>query len=81
MNINGYCPHCNSDMDGELIVDTFIKQGKIEEEAIKYASNYAGWDQYGIDNRWSRKIGLYDLQKDRTIKYKCPDCNEEWEKE
>ena len=50
----------------------FIKQGKTEEEAIKSASNYAGWNKHWINNRWSRKIGLYDLQKDRTTKYKFP---------
>lgn len=27
---------------------------------------------------FSRKIGIYSLEEDRTIRYKCPFCNEEW---
>ncbi len=26
----------------------------------------------------SRKIGIYDLDLDRTIKWKCPDCKGMW---
>jgi transposase-like protein len=36
-------------------------------------------ESYGATH-FSRKIGLYDLGKDRTVKYKCPDCNGEWDK-
>ncbi|WP_028393996.1 hypothetical protein [Bacillus cihuensis] len=27
---------------------------------------------------FSRKIGIYDFEKDRTIKWQCPDCKGEW---
>lgn len=30
--------------------------------------------------RWGRKIGIYDFYKDRTVGWKCPDCNGEWER-
>ncbi|GGA91549.1 hypothetical protein [Ornithinibacillus halotolerans] len=30
---------------------------------------------------FTRKIGMYDLEKDRTMKWKCPDCNWEWDRE
>jgi len=25
-------------------------------------------------DRWNRAIGIYDLDQDRTVSYKCPDC-------
>jgi len=28
--------------------------------------------------RWSRVIGIYDMEKDRTVSWKCPDCSHEW---
>lgn len=79
-NINGYCPHCNADLDGDLVIDYPLNQGKTMEEAIEYASNYAGWQQHGENNRWGRQIGIYDMGKDRTTGYKCPDCNGEWKR-
>lgn len=27
---------------------------------------------------FSRKIGIYDMDKDRTTMYQCPDCDEQW---
>lgn len=27
-----------------------------------------------------RKIGIYDLLKDRIVKWKCPDCEGEWDR-
>jgi hypothetical protein len=38
-NINGYCPHCNANLDGDLIINYPLSQGKTMDEAIKYASN------------------------------------------
>lgn len=26
----------------------------------------------------SRRIGIYDRDQDRTVAWKCPDCNGEW---
>ena len=74
MNINGYCPHCNADLDGELVIDYPLKQGKTKAEAIEYASSYQGWKEHGELNRWNRKIGICDIGKDRTTSSKCPDC-------
>jgi len=77
-SINGYCPHCNANLDGDLVIDYPLSQGKTMEEAIEYASFYAGWEKHGKLNRWGRQIGVYDMRKDRTVAYKCPDCNGEW---
>lgn len=27
---------------------------------------------------FSRKIGVYDLERDRTVCWQCPDCGGEW---
>jgi hypothetical protein len=77
-NINGYCPHCNANMDGDLVIDYPLSQGKTMEEAIEYASSYTGWGKHGILNRWGRQIDIYDMRKDRTVAYKCPDCGKEF---
>jgi len=29
---------------------------------------------------FSRKIGIYDLVKDRTVEYQCPDCGHTWKR-
>ena len=79
-NINGYCPHCNANLDGELVIDYPLSQGESREEALEYAKFYAGWDEHGEANRWGRAIGLYCIDRDRTIGYRCPDCSKTWER-
>ena len=80
MNIHGHCPHCNANLDGDLIIDYPLSQGESREEALNYAAMYAGWDEHGETNRWGRAIGLYCREKDCTIGYRCPDCNWVWER-
>lgn len=78
MNIHGYCPHCNANLDGDLVINYPLSQGKSMDEAFKYAYSYEGWDEYKILNRWNRTIGLYSQLGDCTIGYRCPDCNGVW---
>jgi len=80
MNIHGTCPHCNANLDGDLVIDYPLSQGKSREEALAYAAMYAGWSEHGEANRWGRAISLYSLEKDRTIAYRCPDCHGTWER-
>jgi hypothetical protein len=77
-NIHGYCPHCNADLDGDLVINYPLSQGKTMDEAIAYAAMYAGWDKHKEANRWGRAIGLYDVNQDRTTAYRCPDCQKTW---
>ena len=77
-NIHGYCPHCNADLDGDLVIDSLIKFGYPQNEVIEYAKYYQGYSEYGEFNRFTRKIGIYDVNKDRTIKWRCPDCKKTW---
>ena len=79
-NIHGTCPHCNASLDGDLVIDYPLSQGKSMDEALNYAAMYAGWDEHGENNRWGRAIGLYSQLKDCTIGYRCPDCNGVWER-
>ena len=80
MNIHGYCPHCNANLDGDLVIDYPLSQGKSMDEALEYAKFYAGWEEHGEANRWGRAIGLYCRDRDRTIGYRCPDCDGTWER-
>ena len=80
MNINGYCPHCNTSLDGDLVIDYPLSQGQMMSEAIEYAWGYEGWDEHGEANRWGKAIGLYCMDRDRTTAYRCPDCNDTWER-
>lgn len=77
-NINGYCPHCNADLDGDLVIDYPLSQGQTRDEALAYAAMYDGWDKHGEENRWGRALGIYSMEQDRTIGYRCPDCGGEW---
>ena len=80
MNIHGFCPHCNADLDGDLVIDYPLSQGEMMSEAIEYAWSYEGWSEHGEANRWNRAIALYDIDKDRTVGYRCPDCEKTWER-
>lgn len=77
MSKNGNCKHCGASFDGELIYETFLKQGKSEEEAKISASYYAGFSEYGLENRWGRQIGKYCMETDRTVSNMCPDCGKD----
>jgi ssDNA-binding Zn-finger/Zn-ribbon topoisomerase 1 len=35
---------------------------------------------YGYAQFFSRLIGLYDLDRDRTVAWQCPDCNTRWDR-
>ena len=37
-------------------------------------------DSYGGSTHFSRKIGITDIELDRIIKWKCPDCGSEWKR-
>ena len=74
---NGSCKHCNASFDGDLVYETFLKQGLSEEEAKQTASYYAGFKEHGLQNRWGRQIGRYCMAADRTVATICPDCKKE----
>jgi predicted RNA-binding Zn-ribbon protein involved in translation (DUF1610 family) len=77
MNEHGYCPNCGMNFDGELIYETFLKRGDTPEEALESASYYGATETTG---RWGHKIAIYSMEEDRTVQWKCPDCNHEWDR-
>lgn len=34
-------------------------------------------EHYSPPYRWSRRISVYDRDRDRTVAYRCPDCGDE----
>lgn len=73
-----HCPMCNNNLEGELMYDTFFKQHHNEQKALEYAAMYGATKTEG---RWGRQLGTYDLTKDETIGYCCPDCGHKWQRE
>lgn len=74
-NEHGYCPSCGANFDGGSIWETGLKMHGSEEEADRYAEAYGATRTKG---RWGRQIGIYDLKRDMTSYYMCPDCFYEW---
>lgn len=78
------CPSCKANLQGELIYETFLHKGMEpyyppgnEQEALKTASHYGATKTEG---RWGLALGIYDMNKDRTVAWRCPKCNHEWER-
>ena len=75
LNEHGYCPNCNADLDGGSIWNHFFETTGSEAEADKISKSY-GADR--TQGQWGRTIGIYDMELDRTVAWKCPDCNHQW---
>jgi len=69
------CPKCNSNLEGGLIYEHFLKEYEDEEKALQTAQMYGATKTTG---HWGRQIGIYDFYEDRTVGYRCPDCGHEW---
>jgi rubrerythrin len=78
MSEHGNCPSCNSNLNGDLIFDTFMNKYNDRQKALETAEMYGATETEG---HWGRAIGLYSLEKDRTVIYRCPDCNHQWERQ
>jgi hypothetical protein len=75
MSEHGHCPNCNVDLNGGSIWEHFFKETGDEKEADRIAEMYGATREKG---QWGREIGIYDMETDRTVQWKCPDCNHEW---
>lgn len=79
MNIHGYCPHCNANLDGELVTVSLEKMlGYSPEKALEQAKGFEGWEEHKENNRWGRQIGLSSIESDRVTEFRCPDCEQTW---
>lgn len=71
------CPNCNANLEGGLIYETFFEKHGDEHKALEIAEMYGATKTEG---HWGREIGIYDLYKDRTVAYECPDCKHRWKR-
>lgn len=78
MNEHGNCPNCNMDFDGGSIWEHFFKEKGDELKADRIAEMYGATRESG---RWSKKIGISDLDLDRVTHWKCPECEHVWERQ
>jgi len=69
------CPKCKTNLKGELIYETFLKQYRDEQKALDAAKMYGATKDNG---KWGKEIGIYDMNHDRIITWRCPDCKHEW---
>jgi hypothetical protein len=77
MNEHGHCPNCNVDLNGGSIWDHFYKKTGDEKEADRSAEMYGATREHG---QWGREIGIYDMERDITAAWRCPDCQHEWKR-
>lgn len=88
---HGNCPSCGTDFNGGSIWLTGYEKAlngehygqegtrASKEEAETLADRYA--KAYGATRttgQWGRQIGIYSIEKDRTVAWRCPECGHEW---
>lgn len=71
------CPKCGVSLEGGLIYYTFLLDYGDKKKALEAAAMYGATEMEG---RWRREIGIYDLETDETVKWRCPDCGHEWDR-
>lgn len=73
------CPSCNACLEKEDIYTHFLGVYGNEAEALEAASYY-GWTK---DDPccFSRCIGVYDIDSDLCLSWKCADCKHQWPRE
>jgi rubredoxin len=81
IDAHGDCPECGSSWDAGPVFDALRKQphyvGKTDDELRAHVT-----EAYGNANaHFSRLIGI-EIRGyyDGVCKWKCPDCNKEWER-
>lgn len=72
------CPHCGISLNGGSIWEHFYRETGSLSEADRIASMYGATRENGMS--WRREIGIYDIDDDTTVAYKCPDCGGTWSK-
>lgn len=72
---HGECPACHADLNGGGVWQHFMDEHQDEAEADRIALMYGASRTKG---RWGRAIAIYSRDRDRTVAYRCPDCDHEW---
>ena len=76
MSYPNECPECKANLVGELVYEHFLRHEKNEAKALEIASTYGATKTAGY---FSRAVGHYDRNKDRTVAWSCPDCKHRWD--
>jgi hypothetical protein len=68
------CPHCDYNLDDgdiyEKMKDAY--PDKPEEVVLQYCNDF-GWTPEN-KKRFSKKVGVYSMERDRVLYYECPEC-------
>lgn len=68
------CPHCNANLNDGDIFEVLREQNPDEsDEKIREWSGYYGWTKEN-PKHFGRQIAIYDMDRDRTSHFVCPDC-------
>jgi len=72
-----YCPECGFHLEGGLIFETFLEKYGDREKARVAARLYGATETEG---RWGKAIGIYDMERDMTVEWMCPECRHTWKR-
>lgn len=72
------CPNCKSNLESQDIYEYYLNEYKDGIKALESASFY-GWKPEK-PCCFSRCIGIYDMDRDVTSHWQCPDCKHKWER-
>lgn len=73
------CPKCKCSLESDDVYQYYLDCGYTPENALKCAESY-GWSAEK-PTRFNRVTGIYDIDRDRTTHWKCPDCAFVWSRE
>jgi hypothetical protein len=69
------CPSCKESLEGGLIYEHFLAEYKNEDKALMTARLYGATKTEG---RWGLATGIYSMEEDRTVAWRCPFCQHQW---
>lgn len=62
------CPHCDTDLKGQYIEESYIRDGKYAELC----------NRCGDKNHWRLETAWHDAKTGEMIGYICPVCRKGW---
>ena len=68
------CPHCGKILDGGDVYEKMFSLYRDPERALEEAEQF-GWSKEN-PVRFSKIVGVYNIETDRTEYFICPNCKE-----
>lgn len=59
---------------GEVIINGFEGCPKCKVSWIGTPIPHASREHYGGNTHFKREVGIYDMNRDMTVAWECPDC-------